>query len=103
MRLFVFFLFLTSTLIVRGESNLAGRWEGTVEIPGSHLTVIVDLAPGENAAWIGSITIPGLGLKGAELSDIVAHDSDAAFAIKDALSIQPAGRATFKGQLKPDG
>src|SRR4051794_28509950 len=99
----ILLLVLASTLMVRAEDTLAGRWEGTVDIPGSSLRAIIDLAPGDNAAWTGSITIPGLGVKGAELSDIVSHDSDAAFSIKDVLSIQAAGRATFKGQLKPDG
>src|SRR5689334_5412479 len=103
MRLLVSLFLLASTLIIRADSNLAGRWEGAVEIPGSQLRVIVDLAPGENAIWTGSITIRGLGMKGAELSDIVIHDSDATFAIKDALSIQPAARATFKAELRPDG
>jgi hypothetical protein len=99
----VFLLVVVSTAMLHAESNLTGRWEGVVDVPGSPLKVIVDLAVGDGAASTGSITIPGLGLKGAELSDIVRRDSDAAFAIKEALSSQSAGHATFKAQLKPDG
>ena len=104
MRFLVLLLMLASTLMLHAQSNIAGRWEGSVDVPGSRLTVVVDLAAGDGGtAWTGSITIPGLGLKGAELSDIVARDSDATFAIKDALSTQTTGRASFKGQLKSDG
>src|SRR3954465_5398841 len=103
MPLLILLLVLASTALLHAEDNLSGRWEGAVDIPGSPLKVVVDLAVGEGGASTGSITIPGLGLKGAELSDIVRRDSDASFAIKEALNIQPAGRATFKGQLKPDG
>src|SRR5947209_4992535 len=97
----VLLLVLASTALLHAQTNVTGRWEGLVDIPGSPLKVVVDLAVGESGAPTGSITIPGLGMKGAELSDIVSHDSDAAFSIKDVLSIQPAGRATFKGQLRP--
>jgi hypothetical protein len=103
MRVFVLLLSLVSTAMLHAESNVTGRWEGVVDIPGMPLKMIVDLAVADGPASTGSITIPGLGLKGAELSDIVARDSDATFAIKEALSSQSAGHATFKAQLKPDG
>lgn len=81
---------------------VAGRWEGSVKIPDNELPLVIDLAPGNNGgAWIGSITIPGLGAKGLALKDIVIKGSDVSFA-----TAGMAGRglgATFQGHLKEDG
>jgi len=49
-------------------------------------------------AWTGSITMPGLLVKGAELNEISAKDSEVGFAIKDALGAQPGGAARFNGR-----
>ena len=66
-----FILLLASAFISRADENAAGRWEGTVQIPGRPLEVIVDLAAkSDEGGSQGSITIPGLGIKGAPLSDI---------------------------------
>jgi hypothetical protein len=97
-------LLLFSALAVSGsaETTLSGRWEGVVQIPDRELTVVVDLAQEDNA-WAGSITIPGLHVEGAELSEIAAGVKDVTFAIKDALSAEQFGAARFKGHWNPDG
>src|SRR6476660_5825789 len=71
----------------RAEDARSGRWEGTARIPGDELAVIVDLAQ-ENTAWVGSIIIPGLGLKGVPLTDIKVEPLDVNFAVKGALGIR---------------
>jgi len=70
----------------RAEDVVSGRWEGTARIPDDELTVVVDLAQ-ENSAWVGSIIIPGLGLKGVPLTDIKVQPADVNFAVKGALGI----------------
>ena len=60
---------------------------GTAHIPDDELTVVVDLAQ-ENGAWVGSIIIPGLGLKGTPLTDIKVESPDVNFAVKGPLGIQ---------------
>ncbi|HEY4284400.1 MAG TPA: hypothetical protein VGM62_15160 [Chthoniobacterales bacterium] len=80
---------------------LAGRWEGSVQIPGNELNVVIDLSPDSNNAWVGSIIIPGLGIKGLSLKDIVVKGPDATFSTKGV-----AGRgldATFKVHLNGSG
>lgn len=75
----------------------AGRWEGSVQIPGNELVLVVDLASDSNGAWSGSITIPGMDVKGLPLKDIAVKDSDATFALTSAT-----GRgleAKFKAHL----
>lgn len=58
-------LFLGAALAGEAAEIPAARWEGTVQIPGRELRLIVDLAKDPGGAWIGSIIIPGLGVKGS--------------------------------------
>jgi hypothetical protein len=78
---------LAISLPCRGEETISGRWEGTAHIPGDDLTVIVDFAQ-ENGAWIGSMIIPGLDVKGAPLTDIKVKPPDVSFSVKGTLGIQ---------------
>jgi len=71
----------------RGEETISSRWEGTAHIPGDDLTVIVDLAQ-ENGAWVGSMIIPGLDVKGAPLTDIKVKPPDVSFSVKGTLGIE---------------
>jgi len=80
-------LMVAAALPCPGEDVVSGRWEGTAQIPENELTVVVDLSQ-ENGAWVGSIIIPGLGLKGVPLTDIKVQLSDVNFAVKGALGIQ---------------
>src|SRR5437588_3106813 len=76
-----------AALPCRGEDVISGRWEGTAHIPDDDLNVIVDLAQ-ENGAWVGSIIIPGLDVKGAPLTDITVKASDVSFSVKGTVGIQ---------------
>jgi hypothetical protein len=78
---------LATALPSRAEEAISSRWEGTAYIPGDDLTVIVDLAQ-ENGAWIGSMIIPGLDVKGAPLTDIKVKPPDVSFSVKGTLGIQ---------------
>jgi hypothetical protein len=80
-------LIVGAALPCRGEDVVSGRWEGTAQIPENELTVVVDLSQ-EKGAWVGSIIIPGLGLKGVPLTDIKVQPPDVNFAVKGALGIQ---------------
>ena len=77
---------------------MSGRWEGTAQIPDDELNLIVDLSQ-ENGAWVGSIIIPRLGLKGAPLTDIKVQSPDLNFAIKGALGIQLTLRLDANNKL----
>src|SRR5262245_37762406 len=80
-------LIIASTLFCRAEDAISGRWEGSARIPDDGLTVIVDLAQ-QNGAWVGSIIIPGLGVKGTPLTDIKVQSPDVSFAVKGPLGIK---------------
>jgi len=80
-----------------------GRWEGQVKIPGNELRLVVDLAQGSGGAWSGSIVIPGLGIKGVALSNIVATDTDVSFDLGKVLGSPTQGPARFNAHLtSPD-
>ena len=80
-------LIVVAALPCRAEDAISGRWEGTARIPDDELNIIVDLAQ-QNGAWVGSIIIPGLGMKGTPLTDIKVQSPDVKFAVK--------GRSGFK-------
>lgn len=80
-------LMVTAALPCRAEDVISGRWEGTAKIPDNELNLIVDLSQ-ENGVWVGSIIIPGLGLKGVPLTDIKVQPPDLNFGVKGALGIQ---------------
>ena len=80
-------LIVAAAFPCRGEDVISGQWEDTAQIPGNELIIVVDLAQ-ENDAWVGSIIIPGLGLKGVPLTDIKVQPPDVNFAVKGALGIQ---------------
>ena len=79
---------------------LEGRWEGRVEIPGRALSVIVDIAPTDATGWTGSIVIPGVGIKGAALANLVVTDSEVSFDLGSVLSTPARGPALFKAKLQ---
>jgi hypothetical protein len=74
-------------LTCRAEDLISGRWEGNARIPGDELTVVLDLAQ-DNGAWVGSIIIPGLGVKGTQLTDIKVELPDVNFGVKGPLGIK---------------
>ena len=80
-------LIVAVALPCRAEDAISGRWEGSAQIPDDELNVVVDLAQ-ENGAWVGSIIIPGLGVKGTPLTDIKVESPDVNFAVKGPLGIQ---------------
>ena len=67
------------------------------------MKLIVDLAEESGKGWIGSIIIPGFGVKGAPLVDLHVRSSDLAFTIKGALGNERAGQAEIRAHLTPDG
>jgi hypothetical protein len=95
-------LSIASMLVANGAEISAGRWEGAAQIPGLELTLIVDLAQ-EASAWRGAITIPQLGLRGSELTEIGVKGSELTFAVKSVLDDKQAGPARLKGHLSADG
>ncbi len=95
------FLAVTGGLPCQAEDPISGRWEGTAQVPDVELTIVIDLAQ-ENGTWAGSIIIPGMGLKGAPLTDIQVKPPDVSFAVKGALGIHFKLGLDNKGKMSGD-
>jgi hypothetical protein len=91
----------SAALPCRAEEVISGRWEGMARIPDDEVTVIVDLAQ-ENGAWVGSMIIPGLGVKGAPLTDIAVKAQDISFSVKGALGIKLKLQFDGNGKMAGD-
>jgi CubicO group peptidase (beta-lactamase class C family) len=78
--------------------DLAGRWEGTIDVLGTKLTVDLDFAKKTDGAWTGDITIPAQGAKDLPLEGIKIDGAEVAFAIAGV-----PGNPTFRGQISADG
>ena len=96
-------IFFASVALCQAAESAAGRWEGAAQIPGNELNLILDLSDEGGQDWIGSIIIPGFGVKGAPLVDLHVRSSDLAFAIKGALGSARTGQAEIKAHLTTDG
>jgi hypothetical protein len=96
-------ILLAGATLCQAAENAAGRWEGVAQIPGNELRLVVDLSDEGGKGWIGSIVVPGFGVKGAELADLHVRGGDLDFAIKGALGNEPSGRAELKAHLTADG
>jgi hypothetical protein len=86
------------TLICQASEFAAGRWEGEIQIPARELKLIIDLAADGRGGWTGSAIVPGFGIKGAPLTDIVVKDSAVSFTLKGAL-----GEPKITGLLADNG
>ncbi len=81
-----------------GKGDVAGHWEGPIQLPGAELRVLVDLKAGASGAFEGTIDIPAQGARGLSLDAVEVKDAAVAFAIKGV-----PGTPTFKGALAADG
>jgi len=75
---------------------LEARWDGSVQIPGHELHVVIDLAK-QGELWTGSAIVPGYAVKGAPLSGISVQGNEISFTLKGAL-----GEPKFTGRLSDD-
>lgn len=91
-------LLFAAVLGCKASEPAQARWEGVVHIPGKELKIVIDLAQDSAGQWTGSAIVPGFGVKGAPLKDIVVKDSDVTFAVKGAL-----GEPKFTGRLAANG
>lgn len=74
----------------------AGRFQGTVAVPGRTLNLTVDLVPGPAGAWKGSALFSGLGLGASPLAEIVVTPAAVHFVVAPG----PRGfGASFQGRL----
>jgi len=78
--------------------DAAGRWQGTIHVPGADVEAVVDLARSDGKAWIGSMVAPSLALPGTPVSELSVEGDQVRFALKGKLD-----DPRFEGRLLKDG
>ena len=78
--------------------DAAGRWQGTIHVPGADVEAVVDLARSDDESWIGSMVAPALALPGTPLSALSVEGAQVRFTLKGVL-----GDPRFEGRLRKDG
>jgi len=78
--------------------DAAGRWRGTIHVPGSDVEAVVDLARSDSGAWIGSMVAPAFALPGTPLSALSVEGAVVRFTLKGVL-----GDPRFEGRVQKDG
>lgn len=91
-------LLLVLCLALPALASPAGKWQGTIDLPGTKLGIDVDLVEGSSGAWSGDITIPAQGARDLALEKIAVAGTQVTFVISGV-----PGEPTFKGSLSDDG
>jgi len=74
----------------------SGHWEGSINVQGKELAVVIDLAS-KNGKWEGTSALPDMNAKGLVLSPITIEGQAVTLTIKGG-----PGNPTFKGTLSKD-
>jgi hypothetical protein len=77
--------------------DAAGRWQGTIHVPGGDVEAVVDLAR-NGASWMGSMLAPALALPGTPVTALSVEGGQVRFTLKGVL-----GDPRFEGQLQKEG
>jgi len=90
---FLSLLFLFSTQLLLAQ---AGRWEGTLDISGVKLDMIIELEE-KNGKWSGTLDIPIQNVKNMALDDLVIENDAISFKLT-----QVPGNASYQGKFIED-
>ena len=88
---------LAGAVMPAAAAGPEGRWAGAIQIPGTELSVQIDLAPVEGGGWKGDIDIPLQSARDLPLTDFVVEGSSVTFKIGGI-----PGDPTFHGTLAAD-
>ena len=86
----------TRVTAAQSSAPASGHWEGTIQVPGQSLAVVVDLAE-QNGSWVGTIAIPAQNIKGFALSPLTVDGTSVTFGMKGI-----PGDPLFKGTVSGD-
>jgi hypothetical protein len=84
---------------VGAASGLSGRWQGQAQLPGTPMPIVLDLAPATGSAWVGSLILPGRGVKGAPLAALKVDGAG----LEASLASAFGGPASLNLKQRPDG
>lgn len=100
----VFYFLLTCTLIcpalmpASDPAELAGYWQGTIELPGVKLEIQLSFQVQEDGSFKGEISIPAQNARNLPLSAVTRQEGETSFSITGV-----PGEPAFRGVLSEDG
>lgn len=96
----LFAALLTTACWAQAAPEPSGRWEGTAEIPGAPLPLVVDLSRTPAGVLQGSVILPGRGVKGAPLQALGSDEAGLGFSLAAAFNIaaNPAPQVRLRWQ-----
>jgi hypothetical protein len=98
---------LAMFMLVAAEAAAApepiGRWQGVAEIPGAPMPLIVDIARDGARQWIGSVTLPGRGVKGAPIDGLEVSESGLRMGLVAAFPGAPGPVVEARVSWRADG
>jgi hypothetical protein len=80
----------------------AGRWRGTIAIPGAPAVAEIDLDRGADGAWVGSLTAPDFKLRGTPLLELKVADAHIDASLGE-MAQRDGAKAGFALVLERDG
>jgi hypothetical protein len=99
------FVLLTAVFAVMAQgsfaqqaSRLAGHWEGAIEIPDKEMRLAVDLAKNPQGEWLGSVSLPKVGVADAPLIGIAIGVNETEVHFRMGIA-----HDAFDGKLSEDG
>jgi hypothetical protein len=83
--------------------DAAGRWDGSVDLAGDAMRLIVDLDRDASGRWAGSVILPDRGVKGAPLDALAISGCDVRFAMGAAFTNGGGAQPQVVLACQPDG
>jgi len=80
------------------KASLAGHWEGSIDIPGMKLEILIDFNQKDDGSWEGKISIPAQDAKNLPLENITLEGGSVGFEMSGI-----PGEPAFKGTFNEDG
>ena len=81
----------------------SGRWEGSIDIPGNPLRLVIDLEHDARGQWQGSAILPDRGVKGAPLAELAVAGCDVRFGLAAAFTGGGGAQPKVVLACQPDG
>jgi hypothetical protein len=81
----------------------SGRWQGVAEIPSAPMPLIIDIARDGARRWIGSVILPGRGVKGAPINGLEVSESGLRLGLAAAFPGPPGPTAEVRVAWHADG
>lgn len=83
--------------------DAAGRWDGSVDLGGDPLRLVVDLDRDAGGHWAGSVILPDRGVKGAPLDALAVSGCEVRFGMAAAFANGGGAQPRVALACQPDG